>query len=139
LSDGNNKTSIGRVIEIPSQTDNPPYFTLVPGRSNQIAEVLSVFITPEPLQGLNLKKDPTPLPPTQVAEWETKWGKNTGRLEMVNGAGQQITDAELNAGIGARLLTHTDPLPQSLYYNPTSGPNEPSFVNIKIQYGEKEP
>ena len=137
LSDGNNKTSVGRVIEIPSQTDNPPFFTLVPGRSNQISEVLSVFITPEPLHGLTLRKEPLPLPPTQVAEWENRWGKEVGRLEMIAGAGQQITDAELNAGIGARLLTHTDPLPQSLYYNPSSTSTQPTFINVKIQYGEK--
>src|SRR5690349_8756957 len=31
LAGGNNRTSIGRVIEIPSQSDQPPYFTLTPG------------------------------------------------------------------------------------------------------------
>ncbi|HSE41635.1 MAG TPA: hypothetical protein VLH08_12810 [Acidobacteriota bacterium] len=84
-----------------------------------------------------MKQGPIPLPPTQVAEWESKWGKETGRLEMVNGAGQQITDSELNAGIGARLLTHTDPLPNPcITIRPQDLTNHP-FVNIKIQYSEK--
>jgi hypothetical protein len=134
LVGGNNRTSIGRVIEIPSQSDQPPYFTLTPGRADQVAEVISVLITPQPMRSLNISDQPVKFPREQVAEWDQKWGKNVGRLEMANGAGQAWTSAEKEAGIGTRLLKHEDPPPQSVYYNPDAKNGDPAFINIDLQY-----
>ena len=137
LDSGNNNTTLGRVIVLPSQKDKPPYFTLTPGRPDQIAEILSVFITSEPLENIKIGEQALQIPSAQLTEWETRWGKTIGRLELVGGAGTTWTPAEQDAGTGARLLKHTDPSPQSVYYNPTLKSGDPIFVNVNLQYGSK--
>ncbi|HJZ13669.1 MAG TPA: DUF4384 domain-containing protein, partial [Acidobacteriota bacterium] len=47
-SGGNNKITVGRVVEIPSQDDRPPHFTVRLSRPDQKGELLSILITPEP-------------------------------------------------------------------------------------------
>ena len=51
---GDNKVNVGKLIEIPAQDDGPPYFTLKRSRPDQVAEVLSVLITPEPLDKVEI-------------------------------------------------------------------------------------
>ncbi|MCI0411522.1 DUF4384 domain-containing protein [bacterium] len=134
LTSGYNRTTLGRMIVIPGESDKPPYFTLTPGRPDQIAEILSVFITPEPLQELNIGNQPARISAAQVATWEKQWGKAVGRLELEGGAGSTLTSVEQQAGEGSRLLKHTDPAPQSLYYNPDLKSSDPVFVNVNLQY-----
>jgi hypothetical protein len=134
LAKGYNRTAVGKVVEIPSQSDNPPYFTLTPGRDDQVAEVISVFVTPEPINYLNITKEPLKMSAEQVAQWEKSWGKNVGRLEMVDGAGKPWTQAEKEAGMGTRLLRHEDPPPQTVFYNPDTKQGDPAFINIDLRY-----
>lgn len=136
LTGGDNRTTVGRVFSIPAQSDQPPYFTLTPGRADQVAELISVFVTPEPMNDLKIGSDVVQIASTQVSEWEQKWGKSVGRLEMQGGAGQTITSAEQEAGVGARLLKHTDPPPQTVYYNPSVSAADPIFVNVDLQYSD---
>jgi len=138
ITSGDNRTTLGRMIVIPAETDKPPYFTLTPGRSDQIAEILSVFITSEPLKELRVSDQPTQISSAQVAGWEKQWGKAVGRLELEGGAGSTLTSAEQQAGEGSRLLKHTDPAPQSLYYNPELKSSDPVFVNVNLQYDSEK-
>src|SRR5207302_7654799 len=48
---GENRVTAGRVIEIPGQEDRPNYFRLRQSRSTQTAEVLTVLVTAQPLEG----------------------------------------------------------------------------------------
>jgi hypothetical protein len=137
LTGGDNRTMIGRMIVIPAQSDQPPYFTLSPGRPDQVAEMLSVFITSEPLKEIHIGPEPLQIAATKVQEWENKWGKTIGRLEMIQGAGQSLSAAEQEAGSGSRLLKHSDPTPQSIYYNPELKSGDPLFVNVNLQYQTK--
>ena len=133
LAGGENKTTVGRVFSIPAKSDQPPYFTLTPGRTDQTGELISVLVTPEPMQNLAIAKQEVQISNLQVSDWEKKWGNTVGRLEMEGGAGQMITQMEHEAGIGARLLKHTDPPPQSIYYNPSASAADPVFININLQ------
>jgi len=81
------KVKAGRVIEIPAQDDGPPYFTLKRSKSSQVAEVLSVLVTPTPLEGIEITDKAQKLPGAQVASWEKQWNTQVGWLEMENGAG----------------------------------------------------
>jgi hypothetical protein len=137
LTGGDNRTMVGRMIVIPAQSDQPPYFTLSPGRPDQVSEMLSVFITPEPLKEITIGHEPLQIAAAKVREWESKWGKTIGRLEMIQGAGQSITPAEQEAGTGSRLLKHSDPTPQSIYYNPELKTGDPLFVNVNLRYGPR--
>ncbi|MGH9857764.1 MAG: hypothetical protein ACRD4B_07970, partial [Acidobacteriota bacterium] len=138
LTGGDNRTTIGRVFSIPAHADQPPYFTLTPGRPDQIAELISVLVTSEPIANVKISEQVAQLSSAQVTEWEQKWGKSVGRLEMQGGAGETITPIEQEAGTGARLLKHTDPPPQTLYYNPAVSAHDPVFVNVNLQYSARE-
>ena len=138
LTGGDNHTTVGRVFSIPAQADQPPYFTLTPGRADQVAELISVLVTPEPITNVRISEQVTQISSAQVTEWEQKWGKSVGRMEMQGGAGEPITAIEQEAVTGARLLKHTDPAPQTLYYNPEVSAHDPVFVNVNLQYSERE-
>ena len=136
LLNGNNQTKRGKVIEIPAQQDNPPYLTLTPSRNDQVAELLSILVTPVPLSNLQIGSSEVKLSRQQVAEWEKTWGKTNGRLEMKNGSGQSYTNVEKEAGTGSRLLKHDDPSPQTVFYNPMAKNGDPTFVNVTLRYSK---
>ena len=51
---GDNQVSVGKLAEIPAQDDSPPFFTIRRSRPDQVAEVLSVLVTPVPLEGVQI-------------------------------------------------------------------------------------
>lgn len=113
---GDNRVTGGRLVEIPAQTDAPPYFTLKPSRSNQVGELITVVIAREPLEGITPGAGPVALDPLVVAQWEEQGGAIVEQLEMVGGEGRAWSAAEQRAGADAtRLLTQGDPPPQTLF------------------------
>ncbi|HEX6284066.1 MAG TPA: hypothetical protein VFZ71_04300, partial [Pyrinomonadaceae bacterium] len=66
---GDNEVSIGKLIEIPGQDDAPPFFTMKKSRPDHVAEDMSVFVTPKPLENVQITDRPLKLSETQVAEW----------------------------------------------------------------------
>jgi hypothetical protein len=133
---GLNEVKAGRIIEIPTQDDRPPFFTLKPSRSDQVSEVISVLVSPTPLEGLQIGAAAQKLPVQQVAAWEKSWGGTVGRLEMQNGAGKAWTRQEKEAGANAtRSLTGEEPAPQTLYYKPEAKSGETVMVNVALRYG----
>jgi hypothetical protein len=51
---GDNSVKVGRVIEIPAQEDAPFYFTLKRTRTDHVGEVVSVLVSPTPIQELTI-------------------------------------------------------------------------------------
>jgi len=137
---GNNEVKAGRIVEIPTQDDRPPFFTLKPSRPDQVSEVISVVVSPTPLEGLEIGATAQKLSVQQVATWEKSWGGTVGRLEMQNGAGKTWTRQEKEAGANAtRSLTQDEPAPQTLYYKPQAKSGQPVMVNISLRYGRTMP
>jgi hypothetical protein len=113
---GDNRVTGGRLIEIPAQTDAPPYFTLQPSRANQVAELITVLIARAPLPGITPGAGPVVLGRDVVAAWEKEGGAIVDQLEMVGGAGRTWSAEEQRAGADAtRLLMQHDPPPQTLF------------------------
>ena len=134
--DGNNEVKAGRVIEIPAQEDNPPFFRLRRSRQNQVGEILSVIVTSEPLAGVKIGNDAIKLSVQQLASWEKAWGAGVGRLEMEDGAGKTWTRQEKEAGADSeRLLKDGEPAPQTIYYRPGTKPGEPFIAKLRLKYG----
>lgn len=133
LSGANNAVRTGVVIEIPSQDDSPPYFTLKRSRSDHVAEVLSVLVAPSEIPDLKIGREPLKLSAALVADWEKKYGKKAGVLELEGGAGQAWTEAEKQAGTGSRSLGGADPLPQTLYFDPDPKSEAPMMINVPLQ------
>lgn len=128
---GDNKVAIGRLAEIPALDDSPPFFTIRKSRPDHVAEVLSVLVTPVPLEGLPITEKAQKLTAEQVAGWEKAWSTSVGRLEMST-TGQAWTKAEKDSN--TRALTASAPAPQLLFYRPSVKPGEPMLVKLRLQY-----
>jgi hypothetical protein len=134
---GNNEVRAGHIIEIPTQDDRPPFFTLKPSRSDQVSEMISVLVSPTPLEDLQIGAGAQKLSVQQVATWDKSWGGTVGRLEMQNGAGKTWTRQEKEAGADAtRSLTQDEPAPQTLFYKPEAKSGQPVMVNVALRYGK---
>jgi hypothetical protein len=130
-SGGNNEVSVGRLLEIPAQDDAPPFFTMRKSRPDHVAEVVSVLVTPEPLQGVQITDKALKLSEIQVASWDKMWGSSVGRLEMST-VGQTWTKDEKESR--TRALTASAPAPQLLFYRPSLKSTDPIFVKLRLSY-----
>src|ERR1700752_844764 len=128
---GDNQVAIGRLVEIPAQDDDPPFFTMKKSRPDHVAEVLSVLVTPTKLEGVQITDKALKLTNVQVAEWEKSWGSSVGHLEMST-TGQAWTKEEKDAR--TRALTASAPAPQLVFYRPSAKPTEPLLVKLKLSY-----
>ena len=128
---GDNEVAVGRLIEIPAQDDSPPFFTMKKSRPDHVAEVVSVLVTPKPLEGIQITDKAQKLSDEQVAKWESAWGSSVGHLEMAT-TGQAWTKEEKDSN--TRALTATAPAPQLVFYRPSISHLEPMFVKLRLQY-----
>jgi hypothetical protein len=128
---GDNQVAIGRLLEIPAQDDSPPFFTMRKSRPDHVAEVVSVLVSPTPLEGVEITDKAQKLTDAQVAKWENAWGSSVGHLEMA-ATGQAWTNAEKDST--TRALTASAPAPQLLFYRPNLKSTEPIFVKLRLQY-----
>ena len=134
---GNNQVRAGRLIDIPAQEDNPSYFTLVPSpnRNDQVAEVLTILVAPQPLGDIELSNNPIKLSKSDIAKWERSWSSGFERFEMVGGAGKMWTNVEKEASSmsSARLLTQEEPSPQTIYRVASKSKNT-FLVTVPLRY-----
>lgn len=128
---GDNEVSVGRLMEIPAQDDAPPFFTMRKSRPDHVAEVVSVLVTPAPLEGVQITDKALKLSDTQVAGWEKMWGSGVGRLEM-SSVGQTWTKEEKESR--TRALTPNAPAPQLLFYRPSLKSTDSMFVKLRLSY-----
>jgi hypothetical protein len=132
---GNNQVTVGKITELPARDDRPPYFTVKRSRPDQVAEVLSVLISPSPLAGIEITDKAQKLSEAQVGTWEKQWGARVGLLELEAGAGKTWTREEKEAGAGlAQVLKSDAPAPQAIYYQPNTKSNQPIFVKVRLRY-----
>jgi len=136
---GDNRVVPGRLIDIPAQEDDPNYFTLVPSpsRSDQVAEVLSFIVTPQPLEGLPITDKPLKVSKSDIAKWEKTWSSEVERFEMNGGAGRVWTKEEqaASASASSRLLTQEEPAPQTVY-RISSRSKTAILVTVPLRYGK---
>jgi hypothetical protein len=136
---GDNKVRPGKLIDIPAQEDDPNFFTLVPSpsRSDQVAEVLSFIVTPEPLENLPIADKPLKVSKSDIAKWERTWSSEVERFEMNGGAGLTWTTEEqaASASSSSRLLTQEEPAPQTVY-RISSKSKTAILVTVPLRYGK---
>ena len=136
VRNGDNAVTAGRLIELPSQDDQPNFFTLRSTKAGESGELLTLLVTKNPLEGLTIGPKPLALTEEQVAAWQKQWGKPAEQLELVGGVGKTWTKAEQQAGAdGTRLLTQEDPGPQTIYRVVTQA-QEPVLVMVGLRYRE---
>ena len=128
---GDNEVSVGKLLEIPAQDDAPPFFTMRKSRPDHVAEMVSVLVTPTPLEGVQITDKALKLSETQVANWEKMWGSSVGRLEMST-VGQTWTKEEKESR--TRALTSSAPAPQLLFYRPSLKSTDSMLVKLRLSY-----
>ncbi len=132
---GDNKVNAGKLIEIPAQDDGPPYFTLRRSRPDQVAEVLSMLITPEPLTNVEITDKAQKLAAAEVAAWEKQWSIQVGSVELEGGAGKTWTKEEKEAGANPNVVLRAHaPAPQILYYRDGVRAAEPMLLSVQLRY-----
>jgi hypothetical protein len=112
---GDNRVSGGIVVEIPGAADEPPYFRVERTRPDQTAEVLTILVSPKPIEGIRIGPERLKLSPAQLAAWEKQWMAKSYPLDSPGQAGQAYTMAEKEAAEGKKILSKDDPLPQTMY------------------------
>ena len=130
-SGGNNRLAGGRLIDIPSQSDRPPYFTLRAGRPDQTAELLTVIVSDLPLPEVVPGDQALTITPQAVGQWEKRGSSQVvEHLELAGGAGRAWSSEEqLAAADTTRLLTQDAPPPQTVFRIMT---NEPGFLVAQV-------
>ena len=129
---GDNLVKAGRVFAIPSSEDKPPFYTIQRSRPDYEGEFLTVIITDVPLAELSLGPGALKLPREQLESYEKRWGAGTDNIELVGGPGAAMTWAEQRAAQGKRLLTRSDPMPQSIY-SVRSKPGAPLLLSVFLR------
>lgn len=133
---GDNRALPGKLIDIPSQEDNPNHFTLVPSpsRHDQAGEVLSIILTPKQLP-FAIADQPRMIPGADISQWEKLWGAEFERFEMEGGAGLTWTpeEREASAARNSRYLTQDQPTPQTIYRLASTG-LRPILVTLRLNY-----
>ena len=132
---GDNRVMPGRLIDIPAQEDQYSYFTAQPAgtRRDQVAEVLTVILTPAQLP-FTISDQPLRVEPSQMAEWERTWGGIAETLELMGGAGRTWTNEEKLAGAAnGRQLTQAGPPPQTVYRVARKA-GAPVLVTVPLHY-----
>ncbi|MBK7599530.1 MAG: DUF4384 domain-containing protein [Acidobacteria bacterium] len=132
--EGDNQVKAGKLVEIPAQEDRPNYFTLAFSRKDQTGELLTVIVTPNPIDDISIGEKAIKLAPGQVEKWEKIWGSKTEKFDLLGGAGRQWTPAEQAAGAdGTRQLSQDDPGPQTIYRVAVK-PGDPILVKVGLNY-----
>jgi hypothetical protein len=133
---GDNRVMPGKLIDIPAQEDQYSYFTAQPAgsRRDQVAEVLTVILTPSPLP-VTVGDQPLKILQSQVSEWEKLWGGLTETLELIGGAGRAWTNEEKAASAAnGRQLTQGGPPPQTVYRVAAQKTGGPLMVTVPLRY-----
>lgn len=133
---GDNRVEAGRVIEIPAQQDNDPYFTVTPSgeRTDQVGELLTIIVTERPLRGLTIGRSALRLTAKQMSDWGRWESDDVQAIAQVGGAGTPWTRAEQEAGASEwRKLEQHEALPQTIYRVRTT-PGDPLVVTIPLNY-----
>ena len=137
LNGGDNKVNAGRVIEIPSSEDKPPYYTLKRSREDHIGEALTVIVSDKPLLDLAIGRGALRISAGQFDEYEKQWGATTQQLELESGAGTAMSRAEKAAAAGKEDLTQEDLPPQTIY-RVYAKPGQPLLLTIPLSISSKE-
>ena len=134
LNGGDNRVSAGRVIEIPSSQDKPPFYTLKRSSSNHEGETLTVIVTDKPLTELTIGRNALKISAEQFNSYEKRWGALTQQLELEGGSGSAMNKAEKAAIKKNAVLTQDDSLPQTIY-RILAKPNQPLLLTIPLSIG----
>ena len=131
LNGGDNKVSAGRVVEIPSADDKPPYYTLTRSRADHEGEALTVIVSDKPLSDLRIGRKALAVSTELFSSYEAQWQAVSQQLELDSGAGKPMNKAERLAAATKTALTRDDSPPQTIY-QVLAKPDRPLLITIPL-------
>jgi hypothetical protein len=137
INGGDNRVTAGRVVEIPSSRDKPPFYILRRSSSNHEGENITVIVTDRPLTEIVIGRNALKISAEQFYSYEQRWGALTQQLELEGGSGLPMNKVEKAAGEGKRALTQNDSPPQTIY-RVLAKPNQPLLLTIPLPIGETD-
>jgi hypothetical protein len=109
-----NRLMPGTVVQIPESSS----FNLRRDRNDEVSEVLTLLILPQPIAD--------PLNAEKLTAWEGQWKMPVHSIEEANQIGKPITRAEMQVG-----RTQDDPLPQTMFQC-RAKPGDPVVLDILL-------
>ena len=122
----------GMLMELPALGADVPYWILGRAQENYGGEVLTVIISPQPIQELENVQTPNVLPIERLQEWERSWGSGVHRVYS-GPAGGLTSDAEARArNDSTHLLNTSDAAPNAIFAGPATS-NTPILAEFPIK------
>lgn len=131
--DGDNSVRGGRLIDIPGQHDRPSYFTVKPSRPGQVGELLTILVSPAPIEKLTIGDKAVILPQALLASWEQSWGAPVQQFVQEGSKATWTRQEQTAAADRERLLTQEDPAPQTLF-RVAAKKGAPVLVSVRLPY-----
>lgn len=131
LNGGDNRVGPGRLIEIPGQRDRVPALVVERRDPRHAGEELIFIVSPERFSFQAPATPAEPLSTEVLKDWENRCSTAEIRLDLASDPAPW-TAVEKEAGVGARLLTQADPMPESIYAT-AAIPDQPLLVRVALE------
>jgi TIR domain-containing protein len=119
----------GELLQLPSATARIPYWDLKRNRSDYAGELLTIIVSPKPIE--DLEKSGAAIPTERLLQWEKDWGSGVARV-FTGPDGDLLTVAEARARTSpSHVLTPQDATPAAIYKS--SRLNHPILVNYRLR------
>lgn len=146
-----NAVGPGMIVDIPDQRDDVPYFNINPKNINYSGEMMTVIISPKPLENFKVDGEGKLANSTELTELEFGTevelftredadDKMFSKAEAESTCGsksRQSTDGQTDGkpcGIKTRQLTRDEPFPQSIFrVKSTVGQPAVAFVKLAVR------
>ncbi|HET6975233.1 MAG TPA: hypothetical protein VFI24_02840 [Pyrinomonadaceae bacterium] len=122
LRDGNNRIWANRPVEIPALSDDPVYFEAkkigLDPEKVLVGDIISIAITDKQISSLgDFGRDIMKVSSSDMESLENLYAGRAEVFEFEQGVGSPYSTVESDAANkeGSRLLTHTDPVPQTFF------------------------
>jgi len=132
LRGGDNHVMAGILVEVPAVDDKPPYYRVKRARPDQVAELITILITQQPIKEVKIGTERQTLSAAQLAGWEKQWAASTYKLEAPAQVGKHLTVEEKDAAAGKKKLAPGDPLPQTMYRVDAKA-GSPLLIHLPLQ------
>jgi hypothetical protein len=126
----NDRVVAGELLQLPSAAAHIQYWELKRNRSDYAGELLTIIVSPQPIQ--DLEKSGAAIPTERLLQWEKDWGSDV-RCVFTGPDGDLLTIAEAHARMSpSQVLTAQDATPATIYMR-SSRRNLPILVNYRLR------
>ena len=126
----NDRVVAGELLQLPSAAARIQYWELKRNRPDYAGELLTIIVSPQPIE--DLEKSGDAIPTERLSQWEKDWGSDVACV-FTGSDGDLLTVAEARARTNpSHFLTPQDAPPAAIYTR-SSRMNLPILVNYRLR------